>query len=58
MSGKEDVEKSDKMNRLVFSIGQDLCRAVSVEATKTHHYLRDRQTCVPKQTAQHDIAQA
>ena len=29
MTGKEDVEMSEKMKRLVFSIGQDLCRAVS-----------------------------
>ena len=29
MSGQEDMEKSDKIKRLVFSIGQDLCRAVS-----------------------------
>lgn len=29
LSGKEDVEKSAKIKRLVFSIGQDLCRAVS-----------------------------
>lgn len=29
MAGKEDVETSEKMKRLVFSIGQDLCRAVS-----------------------------
>jgi len=29
MSGKENTEMSAKMKRLVFSIGQDLCRAVS-----------------------------
>ena len=29
MVGKEDLEMSEKMKRLVFSIGQDLCRAVS-----------------------------
>jgi hypothetical protein len=29
MTGEEDVEISEKFERLVFSIGQDLCRAVS-----------------------------
>ena len=29
MVGKDDLEMSEKMKRLVFSIGQDLCRAVS-----------------------------
>ncbi|KAI4827603.1 hypothetical protein KUCAC02_030988 [Chaenocephalus aceratus] len=29
MAGKEDMETNEKMKRLVFSIGQDLCRAVS-----------------------------
>ncbi|KAI4813039.1 hypothetical protein KUCAC02_024393 [Chaenocephalus aceratus] len=29
MAGKEDMETNEKMKRLVFSIGQELCRAVS-----------------------------
>lgn len=29
IAGKEEIETSEKMNRLVFSIGQDLCRAVT-----------------------------
>ncbi|KAF3836203.1 hypothetical protein F7725_028761, partial [Dissostichus mawsoni] len=29
MAGKEDMETNEKMKHLVFSIGQDLCRAVS-----------------------------
>jgi hypothetical protein len=28
MSGKEDMETSEKMKRLVYSIGQDICSAV------------------------------
>lgn len=31
MAGKKDMESSVKMKHLVFSIGQDMCRAVSDE---------------------------
>jgi hypothetical protein len=47
MSGKEDMETSEKMKRLVYSIGQDKCRAGKMKVTKTHASLCDCQALVP-----------